>query len=63
MTNPQLEAIYQSAIGISHDAGLRAVYNAGYYAHAGITPDAGTLEQSAIQSAPTAYVKLKDKDR
>lgn len=63
MTNQDLEAIYTSAVGISHQAGLREVFNAGYYAHAGITPNANTPDAAATATPPTSYVKLKDRDR
>lgn len=62
MTNSQLEKIYQSAIALSHGAGLRAVYNAGYYAHAGVVPDSGTQDIAGAQTLPTAYVKLRKPD-
>ena len=59
MNNQQIEAVYQSASGLSHAAGLRAVYNAGWCAKAGETPSAGTVDASDSQAAPTAYVKPK----
>jgi hypothetical protein len=63
LTNQDLEAIYNAGIGISHQAGLREVFNAGYYSHAGITPGATTQDAVPTATAPTAVVKLKDKDR
>jgi hypothetical protein len=62
MTNLQLEAIYNSGISQSHIAALKTVYNAGYYAHAGVTPNDSTPDVVSTQTAPTAYVKPKKPD-
>lgn len=57
MTNADMEKIYQSASGLSHAAGLRAVFNAGWCAKAGETPSGTTVDASDLQAAPSAYVK------
>ena len=53
MTDDDLESIYKSALPVSHPAGLRAVYDAGYDAGAGVNPAISDSDASATQ-APTA---------
>lgn len=62
MTNTDINALYQGNIDISHLAALRAVYNAGYFAGAGITPTPMTADQSRTASVPTAKLKVTKPD-
>ena len=57
MTNAEIEAIYRAQVDLSHAAGLRAVYDAGYFSGSGGT--AGTGDPSSTDSKPTSTVKLK----
>jgi hypothetical protein len=62
MTNADIDSLYRENIDISHLAALRAVFNAGYYAGAGITPTAQTPEQSRISAKPAVRVKVTKPD-
>lgn len=56
MTDNDLETIYKSSLMVSHFAGLRAVYDAGYDAAAGVNPVTSEGDASATQTAPAADV-------
>ena len=60
MTSDQLLDIYKFSIDISNIAALRAVYNAGWYAGAAITPTTTSLERSALEAKPTVIVKTRE---
>ncbi len=62
MTNQQLEAIYTSAVDLSHLAGLKAVFNAGFCIGKGITPNSTTPDVTSTQTAPSSYVKIRKAD-
>lgn len=58
MTDNDLDTIYKSALSTSHPAGLRAVYDAGYDAAAGVNPVFSQGDASASQPAPLADVTI-----
>jgi len=58
MTNEQLETIYKSSLAVSHFAGLRAVYDAGYDASANIDPGVSDGDPSVTQPPPDADVSI-----
>jgi hypothetical protein len=58
VTNEDLEAIYKSSLPVSHFAGLRAVYDAGYDAAASIDPGTSSGDASMTQPAPSADVTV-----
>jgi hypothetical protein len=58
MTDVQLQAIYQSGLGVSHIAALKVVFAAGYAAHAGTT--VGACDPSVAASFPTSIPVVKD---
>lgn len=58
MDDATLDTIYKSAISVSHFAGLRTVYDAGYYEGAALTPTASSVDQSVVKSAPVADVSI-----
>ena len=58
MTNDDLEAIYKSSLAVSHFAGLRAVYDAGYDTGASINPVVSGGDASLIQPPPAADVSV-----
>jgi hypothetical protein len=58
MTDSDLEAIYKSSLPVSHFAGLRAVYDAGYDNAAGINPVVSAGDASATQDPPSANVSI-----
>lgn len=62
MTNSDINALYTGNLDISHLAALRAVYNAGYFAGAGITPTPQTPDQSRTAAVPTAKLKVTKPD-
>lgn len=62
MTNADIESLYTMNIDISHLAALRAVFNAGYFAGAGITPTTTTPDQSRVTTKPTVTLKIKKPD-
>lgn len=62
MTNDDINKLYQGNIDISHLAALRAVFNAGYFAGAGVTPTAGTPDQSRVSAPPTTKLKITKPD-
>lgn len=62
MTNTELELLYKENIDISHLAALRALFNAGYYAHAGTTPTAQTADQSRTSALPAVRAKVVKPD-
>lgn len=53
MTDTDIENIYKSQINVSHMAGLRCVYDAGYFAAVNSNVDPGTGDPSMSQSAPS----------
>lgn len=57
MQNSDLDAIYKIGSQISHYAGLRACYNAGYDAHAGINVATSIGDPSQTQTPPTSDVE------
>jgi hypothetical protein len=60
MTNVQIENIYRAGLATgNHASALRAVWNAGWYEKAGITPTASSADQSIQPSAPVAVVTGK----
>ena len=61
MTNTEIENIFKSANEISFMAGLRAVWNAGWYEGAGKTPSASAHDKSIHAGKPTATVTPKKK--
>lgn len=62
MTNDQLLDIYKQNISESHIAALKSVFNAGYYAGAGLTPTANGTDFTRFQAKPVAVVKAKHSD-
>jgi hypothetical protein len=58
MTDSDLETIYKSSLPVSHFAGLRAVYDAGYDAAASVNPAVSQGDASASQPAPAADVTI-----
>lgn len=58
MTNADIETLYRENVDISHAAALRAVFNAGYYQHAGTTPNYQTADQSRVSSLPAVRAKV-----
>lgn len=61
MTNDQIEDIYKAGLKDGKTAGLRAVWNAGYYQGAGITPTAAGTDFSLQAAKPAAVVTAKKK--
>lgn len=59
MTDTDIENIYKSAVNVSHFAGLRAVYDAGYDQGASINPVQIAGDASATQAAPVADVPIQ----
>lgn len=59
MTNAQLEAIFKAGATDSFMAGLRSVWNAGWYEGKGLTPTATSADQSLAVSKPVAVVKAQ----
>lgn len=59
MTNDQIHNIFKAASGISLTAGLRAIWNAGWYEGAGQTPTANSEDKSLKASKPVAVVAVK----
>jgi len=60
MGNECLDNIYKSSLGLSHAAGLRAVFNAGYYAGAGktITPDCPDVSHDAEEPEMNVVITI-----
>lgn len=63
MTYAQLEAIYKANVGMSVEQALRAVWNAGWYEGAGVTPTATSPDKSKGVTKPVAIILLKAHDR
>jgi hypothetical protein len=62
MTNAELESLYVENLDISHTAALRAVFDAGYYQGAGVTPTSHTPEQSRLSAKPAVRIKVTKPD-
>jgi hypothetical protein len=62
VTNDDINKLYQGNIDISHLAALRAIYNAGYFAGAVITPNSMTADQSKVAPVPTTKLKITKPD-
>jgi hypothetical protein len=52
MTDTDIENVYKSALPISHYAGLRAVYDAGYFDGTNSNVDPGNGDPSLTAAAP-----------
>lgn len=63
MTYAQMEAIFKANIGMSEEQALRAVWNAGWYEGAGITPTETSPDKSKAATKPVAIIKLNSRDR
>jgi len=63
MTFDQLEAIFKANNTMSREQALRAVWNAGWYEGAGITPTATSPDKSKGATKPVAIIVLKSHDR
>ncbi len=61
MTNTQIDDIYKEGLKDGRIAGLRAVWNAGWYEGKGITPASSSSDQSIQPAKPVAVVKAKKK--
>ena len=61
MTNDQISEIYRLGAQNGHIAGLRSVWNAGWYEKAGTTLSSGLADQSTVVAKPTAVVKVTKK--
>ena len=61
MTNDQIEDIFKTGLRDGKIAALRAVWNAGYYQGASITPTAGGHDFSLQVAKPAAVVTGKKK--
>lgn len=61
MNNADIDNIYKVGLADGHIAGLRAVWNAGWYEGKGITPAAGSHDQSIQPAKPVAVVTGKKK--
>lgn len=59
MTNDQISEIYRLGNRDGHIAGLRSVWNAGWYEAKGTTPTAGSADQSVTVTKPVAVVQAK----
>jgi len=53
MTDMDMENLYKSQINLSHAAGLRAVYDAGYFDGTNGNVDPGTGDPSLTAVAPS----------
>lgn len=53
MTDNDLEVLYKSSVALSHYAGLRAVWDAGYDTGANITVTSNTPDASSMISSNT----------
>lgn len=58
MTDSDLDAVYKSGLPTSHFAGLRAVYDAGYDAAAGLNPVVSDADESTTEPPPSADVSI-----
>lgn len=63
MTYSQIEAIYKANLDLSQEQALRAVWNAGWYEGAGVTPSATSPDRSKAAPKPVAIIKLRHSDR
>lgn len=61
MTNADISDIYKAGAKDNHIAGLRAVWNAGWYEAKAITPTASSADQSIQPAKPVAVVTGKKK--
>lgn len=52
MTDTDIENIYKSQLGVSHYAGLRAVYDAGFFDGTNGNTDPGSGDPSLTATAP-----------
>jgi hypothetical protein len=48
---------------MSHEQGFRAVWNAGWYEGAGVTPTETSPDKSKAAAKPVAIIKLRAYDR
>lgn len=62
MTNAELQSLYTENLDISHLAALRAVFNAGYFQAAGITPTTQTPDQSRTSTKPAVRLHVTKPD-
>lgn len=58
-----MEAIFKANIGMSEEQALRAVWNAGWYEGAGVTPSATSPDKSKAAAKPVAIIQLRSADR
>lgn len=61
MTNDQIEDIYKTGLRDGKTAALRAVWNAGYYQGASLTPTTAGADYSLQAAKPAAVVSGKKK--
>ncbi len=61
MNNSDIDNIYKVGAQDGHIAGLRAVWNAGWYEGKAITPTTGSHDQSIQPAKPVAVVSGKKK--
>lgn len=58
-----MEAIYKANLDLSQEHALRAVWNAGWYEGAGVTPSVTSPDKSKAAPKPAAIIKLRHSDR
>jgi hypothetical protein len=58
MTDNDIEVIYKSSLSVSHAAGLRAVYDAGWDAASSVNPAVSMGDASSMQPPPAADVAI-----
>lgn len=62
MTDKEMLDIYLENLPTSHAAGLRGVWNAGYYHGASLTPSATAPDRSGTGvSKPTAVLRIRER--
>jgi hypothetical protein len=54
MTDSELDAIYKTTLGVSHFAGLRAVFDAGYNLGTAMVPTTITPDETTVVTDTTA---------
>lgn len=58
MNDNDIQTVYQSALPVSHAAGLRAVYDAGWQQALNQSVTASTVDASLSQTVPTTDVTI-----
>lgn len=59
MTNTQLELIWKANIDLSRLSAMRAIYNAGWYEGAAVTPTTTSPDKSCAVAAPAAIIRQR----